>query len=180
MIINADSLLWIPNQPAKSVDHIITDYVYGTEFPFEECVRICRGNIITFCSDKDYPFKPTEKAHWIKTPSTKNYSKHLGRFVEYIFIFRQGDTFNSGLHWSQYTGVYTDLVEEPNGHQWQKPYSLVERLVKIYTKKGDIVLDPFCGSGTTLQVCKDLERPYIGIDIDKNWSDYCKKVLGEL
>lgn len=175
MIIHTDSIEWIKDQPSKSIDHIITDYVYGTYFPFLEYVRVCKENIITFCSDHDHPFDPTERAYWIKTPSTKNYSRHIGRFVEHIFIYRQGETFNKGLHWSQYTGVYTDLVEEPSGHQWQKPISLMERLVKIYTNKGDIVLDPFCGSGQTLKACKNLGRPFIGIDIDKQWTDYCEE-----
>lgn len=170
-----DSIEWMKSQPDKSVDHVITDFVYGTTFPFNDLVRIIKGNIITFCSDKDYPFEPSERAYWIKTPSTKNYSKHIGRFVEHIFIHREGNTFNKELHWSQYTGVYTDLVEEPSGHQWQKPISLMERIVKIYTNVGDTVLDPFCGSGQTLKACKNLERKFIGIDIDKKWSDYCKE-----
>lgn len=180
MIIHADTYEWIIDQPSKSVDHVITDYVYGTIFPFEQLKRITKGNIITFCSDKDYPFAPTERAYWIKTPSTKNYSKHLGRFIEHIFIYRPEESvFNAGLHWSQYTGVYTDLVEEPSGHQWQKPISLMERLVKIYTKIGDTVLDPFCGSGQTLKACKNLFRPFIGIDIDHQWVDYCKEMYDE-
>jgi DNA modification methylase len=180
MIINADTYEWIKSQPSNSVDHVITDYVYGTEFP-EDLFRIARGNVITFCSDSDFPFKPDERAYWIKTPSTKNYSKHIGRFVEHIFIHRgtRYEVFNAGLHWSQYTGVYTDLVEEPSGHQWQKPISLMERLVKIYTKVGDKVLDPFCGSGQTLKACKNLLRPFIGIDIDPLWTDYCKEMYDE-
>lgn len=175
MIVNADSNEWLLGQPDQSIDHVITDYVYGTLFPWIQLKRVTKGNIITFCSDSDFPFPPDERAYWIKTPSTKNYSKHIGRFVEHIFIAR-GDyiVFNSGLHWSQYTGVYTDLVEEPSGHQWQKPISLMERLVRIYTNVGDLVLDPFCGSGQTLKACKNLGRKFIGIDIDPKWVKYCK------
>lgn len=176
MIVHADTYDWLLDQPPQSIDHVITDYVYGTEFPIEQLLRVVKGNIITFCSDQDYPFKPDERAYWIKTPSTKNYSKHIGRFVEHIFIKRQGETFYKHLHWSQYTGVYTDLVEEPSGHQWQKPLSLMERLVKIYTCPGDTVLDPFCGSGQTLKACKNLSRPFIGVDIDLKWVNYCKEM----
>lgn len=177
MILCADTLEWIKQQPSKSIDHIITDYEYGTDFPFQEFVRICRGTILTFCSEKDSPMngKETEMAYWIKTPSTKNYSKHLGRFVEQIPIYRQTeyDVFNADLHWSNYTGVYTDMVEE-KGWLWRKPLSLMERLVRIFTDKGDTVLDPYCGYGTTLQACYNYGRAYIGIDIDQTRVDYCK------
>lgn len=175
MIICADAYQWLSEQPDASVDAIITDYVYGSEFPWE-AFRVCKGNIITFCAQEDRPFDPDERAYWIKTPSTKNYSKHLGRFVEHIYIHRgERGVFNAGLHWSQYTGVYTDLVENPNGHQWVKPLSLMERLVKIYTRPGDLVLDPFCGSGRTLQACANQGRRYIGVDIEQKWVDYCKE-----
>ena len=135
-VLCENSYEWIKQQPDKCVDHIITDYVYGTTFPIEECKRICKGNILTFCASEDYPFVPDEKAYWIKTPSTKNYSKHIGRFVEQIFIIQQGGTFNC-LHWSQMIGVYTDLVIEKEGHQWRKPLSLMERLIRIYTNDRD-------------------------------------------
>jgi DNA modification methylase len=172
MILLSDTYEWVKEQPDDSVDAVITDYVYGTEFP-TDLFRISRGHVITFCSQEDWPFDPDERAYWIKTPSTKNYSRHLGRFVEHIFIKRKGDVFNNGLHWSNYTGVYTDLVEEANGHQWVKPLSLMERLVKIYTRPGDLVLDPFCGSGRTLQACMNTGRRAFGIDIDSKWVDYC-------
>lgn len=172
-VILADAYDWLACRSDKSVDHIITDYVYGTEFPIEQCKRVCRGNILTFCASEDFPFVPDEKAYWIKTPSTKNYSKHLGRFVEQIFIIRQGDTFNC-LHWSQMTGVYDDRVIESDGHQWRKPISLLERLVRIYTNEGDIILDPFCGSGTTLEAANSLGRHGIGIDNDPQWVTLCK------
>lgn len=175
-LICANAYEWLKTAPDQSVDHVITDYVYETVFPLSDLVRVTKGNIITFCSAEDYPFIPHERAYWIKTPSTKNYSKHIGRFVEHIFIYRQGNTFNKGLHWSQYTGVYTDLVEEPSGHQWQKPMSLMERLVKIYTQPGETILDPFCGSGTTLRAAARHGRDSIGIDIDLGWIEYCESL----
>lgn len=174
MIINADTLEWVKSRPSQSVDHIITDYEYGTEFPFDEFVRICNpnGTILTFCSEHDDPMNGrfTKKAYWIKTPSTKNTTKEISSFVEEIHIFRDKDRgmYNPNLHWSNYVGVYTDMVEE-KGWLWKKPLSLMERFIKIYTKPGDLVLDPYMGSGTTLKACKNLDRKYIGIDIDPKW-----------
>lgn len=177
-IICADACEWAKSMPDKSVDHIITDYEYGTDFPFFEFKRICRGTILTFCAPEDEPMGRfwNEKAVWIKTPSTKNYKKKLGRFVEEIHIHRQWfgghDIFNTDLHWSNYTGVYTDLVEE-RGWYWKKPLSLMERLIRIYTLPGDLVVDPYCGSGTTLEACLKWNRCFVGIDNNQEWIQFC-------
>ena len=48
----------------------------------------------------------------------------------------------------------------------QKPVKLMERLIKASSNKGDLVLDPFCGVGTSLVACKRLERSYIGFEIN--------------
>lgn len=51
------------------------------------------------------------------------------------------------------------------GYPTQKPESLLELLIKVSSNEGDIVLDPFCGCGTTLVVAERLHRHWIGIDI---------------
>ena len=55
---------------------------------------------------------------------------------------------------------------EVNGYPTQKPSWLYERIVSVSSKEGDTVLDPFCGSGTTLVAAKNLGRNYVGIDIN--------------
>jgi DNA modification methylase len=47
----------------------------------------------------------------------------------------------------------------------QKPEALLERIVTVSSNEGDVVLDPFCGCGTTVAVCERLHRRWIGIDI---------------
>lgn len=56
-------------------------------------------------------------------------------------------------------------------HSAAFPDSLPEWFIKLFTKKGDIVLDPFVGSGTTTVVAKQLNRKYIGIDTIKEYCD---------
>jgi site-specific DNA-methyltransferase (adenine-specific) len=51
------------------------------------------------------------------------------------------------------------------GFPTQKPLSLLERLITLSTKPGDVVLDPFCGCGTTIHAAQKLGRQWIGIDI---------------
>lgn len=55
-------------------------------------------------------------------------------------------------------------------HPTQKPVSLMAKIIRCYTKEGDIVLDPFAGSCTTLMAAKQMGRKYIGIEINE---DFC-------
>lgn len=56
-------------------------------------------------------------------------------------------------------------AKERTGYPTQKPVLLIERVLEISTDEGDLVLDPFCGSGTTLVAAKLLNRRSVGIDI---------------
>ncbi len=55
-------------------------------------------------------------------------------------------------------------AKERVGYPTQKPLLLLEQIIKLVTEEGDLVLDPFCGSGTTCVASKLLNRNYIGID----------------
>ena len=56
-------------------------------------------------------------------------------------------------------------AQERLGYPTQKPEALLERILRASCNEGDIVLDPFCGCGTTVQVAQKLNRRWIGIDI---------------
>ena len=56
-------------------------------------------------------------------------------------------------------------------HPTQKPLALLERIILASTRKGDIVLDPFNGHGTTGIVAHKLDRKYIGIELEKKYLD---------
>jgi len=60
-------------------------------------------------------------------------------------------------------GIHQD--GERLGYPTQKPETLLERILKASSNEGDVVLDPFCGCGTTVQVAQKLNRRWIGIDI---------------
>lgn len=62
-------------------------------------------------------------------------------------------------------------------HETQKPVSLMEYLVKTYTNEGDTVLDFTMGSGTTGVACKNLNRGFIGIELDKHYFEISKSRL---
>ncbi|MGI8649388.1 MAG: DNA-methyltransferase [Rubrobacter sp.] len=67
--------------------------------------------------------------------------------------------------------VWTDIPlisahsSERLGYPTQKPIALLERVIAASSNPGDVVLDPFCGCGTTLAASQRLNRKWIGIDI---------------
>lgn len=101
---------------------------------------------------------------WIKPTSTKNTVYRYSRFVEMIFMYDSVNTFEGGRHWSQYTNVFFDFVEQ-SLHPHMKPLALMERLIRNHTKVGDVIIDPFMGSGTTGVAALRSGRKFIGVEI---------------
>lgn len=62
-----------------------------------------------------------------------------------------------------------DGKEIPKIHPAQKPVKLLKRLIEIFTDPGDVVIDPCCGSGSTLRAARELGRPSFGFEIDRNF-----------
>ena len=63
-------------------------------------------------------------------------------------------------------------------HPTEKPEILLERIILLGSKEGDIVLDPFTGSGTTGVVAKRLKRNFIGFEIDPEYYEIAKTRIG--
>ena len=61
--------------------------------------------------------------------------------------------------------VINSQARERLGYPTQKPVALLERIISASSNPGDVVLDPFCGCGTTIAAAQALGRPWIGIDI---------------
>lgn len=68
-------------------------------------------------------------------------------------------------------------AKERTGYPTQKPVLLLERIIQIATDENDIVLDPFCGSGTTLVAAELLNRKSIGIDVSQSAIEITKTRL---
>jgi len=170
---NEDTFRFIKGIPDGSIDAVITDPPY--DFDYQEINDLQRefervtnyGLIIVFCPPENqwqiFP-KSDQYLFWVKPISTKNTSKNYARFVEMIQVCGK-NTWNHDRHWSQYNNVFTDLVESKK-HPYQKPLSLMTRLVLNHTNEGDVVLDPFMGSGTTGLACIQNGREFIGIEQD--------------
>jgi site-specific DNA-methyltransferase (adenine-specific) len=81
------------------------------------------------------------------------------------------------------SNLWTDLtvpfwsMPENTEHPTQKPEKLLAKIILAATKKGNVVLDPFLGSGTTSVVAKKLGRKYVGIEIDQKFASISEKRL---
>jgi site-specific DNA-methyltransferase (adenine-specific) len=90
---------------------------------------------------------------------------------------------SGGFRLTAPSNLWTDLtvpfwsMPENTDHPTQKPEKLLAKIILASTNEGDVVLDPFCGSGTTSVVAKKLGRSFIGIERDKTYCGLAEKRL---
>ena len=72
------------------------------------------------------------------------------------------------------------MAKERVGYDTQKPRVLLEKVIKAFSKEGDVVGDFFCGSGTSMVVAKELDRNYIGCDINPRAIEITNKRLQDV
>jgi len=78
-----------------------------------------------------------------------------------------------------YIQMVSGNYPERTAHPAQYPEELIERIIKVASNEGDLVLDPFIGSGTTARVAKDLKRKFIGYEINPEYVKMCEKRLAQ-
>ncbi len=113
----------------------------------------------------------TEMIIWAKNKDSKKYT----------YNYEVGRKINDG---KQLKDVWRSSVikktEKKEGyHPTQKPLWIVERILELFTKEGDLVLDLFAGTGTTAVACKKLNRNYICVEKEKEYFDIIKRRLNE-
>ena len=170
-----DSGRMIINVQPMFSDYIPTHHLISNFFLKEGL--IWKGEIIW--EKNNYNCKYCTWGSW-KSPSSP-YLKYSWEFVE-IFcknsLKKEGEKNNIDIEAEEFKKwVYGkwSIAPERNmkkyKHDAMFPEELVKRLLKLFSYKNDIVLDPFNGVGTTTKVAKQLSRKFIGIDISE---EYCK------
>jgi site-specific DNA-methyltransferase (adenine-specific) len=119
---------------------------------------------------------------------TKNYNPQMSEGTPYLCKSgkQKHDTLNNGsakdgLHITENKGqrhprnIIKFNHDKTKHHPTQKPVALMEYLVKTYTNEGEIVLDFTMGSGTTGVACKNLNRKFIGIELDEKYFNIAKE-----
>jgi site-specific DNA-methyltransferase (adenine-specific) len=123
-----------------------------------------------------YNFKQIRFIEWIKTNpqplnSKINYLTNC-REIALVGVKKSKPTFNSSYD----NGIYHYPLQGGKNrfHPTQKSLKLFEELIKKHSKEGDIIMDTFLGSGTTALACKNLNKKFIGCEINLN---YFNKIL---
>jgi DNA modification methylase len=98
-------------------------------------------------------------------------------YETFVACHRKGrSTWNGGGR----SGVFRhNKPQEAGEHQTRKPLYLMTELVSLFTDIGDLVLDPFCGSGTTLRAAKDLGRRAIGIELEEKYCELSARRMAQ-
>jgi len=130
---------WAPPRREKLPDFMIKDLSpdYEKMNQLEKCHELDRIGLI----------------YWSK--------KNTPRFKRYLP--KNPTQFATNL-WDDFSAL-SSRANERMGYPTQKPLALLKRIIKASSKKGDVVLDPFCGCGTAIVAAQEMERRWIGIDI---------------
>lgn len=146
---------------------------------------------------KNTPFMIADKIVWKKKCALPNNSSpnKLTRIVQDVFVFcrkNQYLTFNTNKQSSKpsktgqkfYQNVFNFIQARNNDGSCdlnKATYSsqLCQKLLNIYCKKGDLILDPFNGTGTTAIACRNLQMNYIGVQLSQAQCQYSKnRIIG--
>jgi len=175
-IINKDVIKELPNIPNNSIDLIICDPPYLGGFTnyfkdFKSKLKV-NGQMLWFCQPTelyDLPEKPLQVLIWKEPYSPKPIRKKYREFFDIIAWYAYGDYSFNKLLWNLMNSVFEDLViGYKREHKWEKPKTLIERLILVHTKENDTIFDPFAGSGIIKDISERLNRNYIGYEVESD------------
>jgi site-specific DNA-methyltransferase (adenine-specific) len=154
-------IIWVPGNGARRKR--------GPSVTHQTILIYARGKNLTYNSDASVarePYAETSRSmHFRNVDSDgRRYRERLLGGKRYRYYEDQGRRI--GSVWLDCPAMLanTPLIAETSGYPTQKPLKLLERIVVLGSQPGDRVLDPMCGSGTTLVAARKLSRAWMGID----------------
>lgn len=121
---------------------------------------------------QDIGFRVRHLAAWRKlNPIPQLRKKQWATSLEHIVIATRGKKY----HYNWREGHHTDVIEAPvvqgreRVHPTQKPVKVLKDIIRWWSFRGDTVLDPFAGSGSTGVAAVELGRSFVGIEVDEKW-----------
>lgn len=155
----------------------------------DEFTRILKpaGNIFAFTSYNllgrwhevfDPVFDTFQFMVWHKTnpPPKIRKAGFLNSCELVVCMWNKGHTWNFGNQRDMHNFIETPIcmgverIKQPH-HPTQKPLKVLRHIIKLASKRGDLILDPFMGVGSTGVAAVELDRKFLGIEIEKNYCD---------
>lgn len=132
-------------------------------------------NILVFCNGSIKTFNKIMEERVGKGKDCYNYEHYCGE-NNHVKMKKVKKFYNAKLV-NPSSVLLFNVVPNRQGklHPTQKPVALMEYLIKTYTNEGETVLDFACGSGTTGVACKNLNRNFIGIELDPEYFKIAEK-----
>ena len=123
---------------------------------------------------------------WDRMKNSMISSKFYSSSIDYVIrIYGVGRALNKILNKNGKSDINyykkIQLYKQPKnyGHETEKPIELITKYIKLSTNENDTVLDTFMGSGTTGVACKNTNRNFIGIELDKGYFDTAKERINK-
>ena len=142
---------------------------------------IWKGEILW--EKNNYNCKYTAWGSW-KSPSNP-YMKYTWEFIELFCkgsLKKDGDKGNADIIGDEFKkwvlakwSIAPERKMKDYGHPAMFPEELVQRVLKLFSFKDDVILDPFNGAGTTTFVANQLNRHYLGIDVSEEYTNKAKQ-----
>ncbi len=167
------------------------DNEWSPRFLLEQANRLLRpgGALIAFMAHEwipEYLQTPLDQKKlgvWVKTnpaPRVRPGYQHGTEFWCWQVKAGRAPTWNGGF--TQNNAIVTPNARAMEGqlvHPTQKPIAIIKGFVDRHSNPGDMVCDPFLGSGTTARACKDLGRRFVGCDINEAYLEIAVKRLAQ-
>lgn len=161
--------------------------IRGGKYQTQSKVKLVGGNLEKYAESVGLYLY--DRRIWAKDPAwansrwTSNTLKAVHEFEDLYIFWNPGEYVIdrkkiSQAEWSEwgYRGLwFIRSVPRNNDHEAKFPLELAERVVKLFSNEGDVVLDPFMGSGTTALAALRNGRQFIGIDKEKKYVELSKK-----
>ena len=136
----------------RSHAHLLYYTKHPRQFTFNaDAVRVPSARLTTYADRRANPLGKLPDDTWVLRPQESD--DHFGPDTDTCAFSRVCGTFR-----------------ERTGHPCQMPEAVLERVIRVTTDEGDLVVDPFAGSGTTLAVAKRLGREAVGIELSPEYA----------
>jgi len=132
---------------------------------------------------KSNPMPNMKGTRFCNAQETMLWAKKSPEQKSYTFHYREGKAGNEDLqmrsdwYFPLCTGDERIKLDGKKAHATQKPEALLHRVILSTSNPGDVILDPFCGTGTTAAVAKKLARHYITVDRELEYVEVAKRRL---